>query len=138
MIIIRFGGQVRNILNLNNEVNIKLIWKVLVKCPKVTSLEIRRTAFKYGIRNFCPSSANLRKLRIKSDNNMEVIEHRLEQMIGLRDLRLQGIKLYDDRALMRICSNNEHTLTVLKLDIWKFDGTYRMKSMIAKFYGIRG
>lgn len=71
------------------------------------------------MRNFYPTNTRLEKLRIKSDNNLEIFERRLEDMINLRDLRLQGVKLYDDRILIRICMNNKYTLTVLKLDVWK-------------------
>lgn len=71
------------------------------------------------MRNFCPTPAKFKKLRIKSENNLEVVDRRLEELTDLRDLRLQGVKLYDDRSLIHMCLNNEQTLTVLKLDVWK-------------------
>lgn len=111
--------QVRNIANLNNTVNVQLLRQVLEKCPFIQSLEVRQTAFRYGMRNFCPARVKFKKLRIKSETNLEVIEYQLQELTDLRDLRLQGVKLYDDRSLIHMCLNNEKTLTVLKLDVWK-------------------
>ncbi|XKL62830.1 hypothetical protein PGB90_002663 [Kerria lacca] len=127
--------HVRNIANLNNKVNVNFLRKVLNECSKITSLEVRQTTFKYGMRNFYPTNTRLEKLRIKSDNNLEIFERRLEDMINLRDLRLQGVKLYDDRILIRICMNNKYTLTVLKLDVWKLPIDEKRDDELMQFIG---
>lgn len=126
----------RNIANLNITVNVQLLRYVLDKCPSIQSLEIRQTSFKHGMRNFCPAHAKFKKLRIKSENNLEVADRRLEELTDLRDLRLQGVKLYDDRCLIHVCLNNEQTLTVLKLDIWKLpiDGEFESSLKIEPWF----
>ncbi len=107
---------------------------MLENCPKVSSVEIRHTTFRNRISNFCSPHSKLEKLRVKSENNLEIVERRLEEMTNLRDVRLQGVKLYDDRALIRLCTNNEESLTVLKLDIWKLsiDGKTHDNSHVLK------
>lgn len=115
----QFFVQVRNLSDLNNAVNIKLLEQVLKTCSAIDTFEVRQTIFRNGLRNFCPESLRLRKLRVKSSKYLEIVDHRLEELSGLHDLQLQGVKLYNDRALINVFLNNEETLTVLKLDVWK-------------------
>lgn len=124
-----FFEQVRNITNLSNAVNVKLLGRVLRSCSAINTLQIQNTIFLNGLHNFCPQNSKLHTIRVKSNKYLEITDRKLEIITGLQDLQLQGVKLYNDRGLIRVFLNNEQTLTVLKLDIWKnpFDGEYNMQ-----------